>query len=113
PNYVTAFKNKYPTTTLDTRLSCMICHTQEDYSLEVNCYRKALNLLGNMPIDQRINALDGMDSDGDGIPNGVEATTPRPGGGVGFGPGLVGSNGRDPCGANPNKAVTCVCESPE
>lgn len=113
PSYVQAFKNRYPSTTLDTRLSCTICHTQENYALSVNCYRKALtNLGGAIPIATRIDMLDAADSDGDGVPNGVEATMPRPDGGVGFSPGLVGSNGRDPCGANPNAAVTGVCESP-
>lgn len=113
PSYVTAFKNKYPTTTLDSRLSCTICHTNETYSNNVNCYRKALNQLGSgVDINTRINQLDAVDSDGDGVPNGVEATAARPGGGVGFSPGLIGFTGTDPCGANPALAVSNALETP-
>jgi CSLREA domain-containing protein len=113
PSYLAAFKTKYPTTTLDTRLSCMLCHTSESFSNPVNCYKRDLaNLGAATPIATRLNMLDAVDSDGDGVANGVEATTARPGGGVGFSPGLVGSNGRDPCGANASLAVTNVCESP-
>lgn len=113
PSYLAAFKAKYPSTTLDTRLSCTLCHTTESYSNPVNCYKRDLaNLGGATPIATRLNMLDATDSDGDGVANGVEAVTARPGGGVGFSPGLVGSNGRDPCGANASLAVTNVCESP-
>lgn len=113
PPYVDSFKARYPSTTLDSRLSCTICHTGESYALSVNCYKRDLaNLGGGLTIAQRIDMLDGVDSDGDGVANGVEATTARSGGGVGFSPGLIGSNGRDPCGANQNLAVSGVCESP-
>lgn len=112
PSYLAAFKNRYPSTTLDTRLSCTLCHTSESFSNLVNCYKRDLaNLGGAVSIDTRINALNAVDSDGDGVANGVEATTARPGGGVGFSPGLVGTTGTDPCGANTALAVTGVCES--
>ena len=44
--------------------------------------------------------LDTEDSDGDGVPNGEEATRPRddlPDEEVGYNMGLVGSTGVDPC----------------
>lgn len=112
-SYVSAFKTKYPSTTLDTRLSCTICHTSGPYSSAVNCYKKDLANLGSgLSIATRLNMLDAVDSDSDGVPNGVEAVAARAGGGVGYSPGLIGPTGTDPCGSNPNTAVSNALETP-
>jgi hypothetical protein len=121
PPYLTAWQDRYPTSTIPQRMqatlgsACYTCHVPPSLSEEGTCYRLELrDLLYNTPmsIAEAIDFLDGEDSDGDGVPNGVEILTPRGGGEIGYHPGLIGAAGTSPCGPNPTAAVTGVLETP-
>ncbi|MCH8149291.1 MAG: hypothetical protein IH987_15120 [Planctomycetes bacterium] len=124
-SYRAAWEAKYPTSTLPERMTattgavCHICHHPPSRDVLGNCYRMDLKALldGGATIQQALDQLDGMDSDGDGVPNGVEATTPRddlPGEEVGYNMGLVGPAGVDPCAdiENFGVSVTNQLETP-
>ena len=122
PDYLTAWQNKYPTSTLPARMQAVadtqfhVCHHPPTRDVLGNCYRMDLKALlqGGATIEEAIDQLDGEDSDGDGVPNGVEATTPREDqpGEVGYNMGLVGPTGTDPCSLNPTEAVSGELETP-
>ena len=107
PDYLTAWQNKYPTSTLPARMQavadtqCHVCHHPPTRDVLGNCYRMDLKALldGGATIEDAIDQLDTEDSDGDGVSNGEEATTPRVDqpGEVGYNMGLVGPTGVDPC----------------
>ncbi|MFQ5592182.1 MAG: hypothetical protein ACE5HE_13545 [Phycisphaerae bacterium] len=121
PQFDTPWADKYPTSTLPARMqaqtgtSCNVCH-HAGPGTQGNCYRDDLAvLLGQgLTIQDAIDQLDLVDSDGDGVPNGEEATTPRADdpAEVGYNPGLVGETGTDPCGSDPSIPVTGVWETP-
>jgi cytochrome c5 len=122
PTYVTAFTTRYPTTTLKVQMqtltgsSCSLCHDPNtSRSAPATCYRRDLvaRMAAGRTIQQAINDIDSWDSDGDGIPNGVEITMPRTDGSglVGYHPGLIGM-GTDPCGDNASLLVTNRRETP-
>lgn len=121
PPYLNAWENRYPTSTLADRMEaltgsrCDVCHVPPTSSSPGNCYRADLMSLIGLPIDQRIDMLDGQDSDRDGVPNGIEATTPRADlpSEVGYNMGLVGPEGTDPCGDDPRLPVTGMPETPD
>lgn len=122
PTYLDAWRTKYPASTLDDRMQaltgadCNVCHHPPSRSDLGNCYREdIIALLGQaLTIEQALDQLDGEDSDGDGVANGVEITTPRAGqpGVVGYSPGLVGATGTDPCAVDPDEVVTGELETP-
>jgi hypothetical protein len=112
---------KYPTSTLPARMNtltgrnCNVCHHPPDFGTQGNCYRNAIAVLMNqgMSVDEALNQLDTVDSDGDGVSNGQEILAPRPEvGEIGYNPGLIGTLGTDPCGTNPSATVTGVPETP-
>ena len=107
-SYLAVWEDKYPTSTLPSRMDfttgsgCHVCHHPKTREVLGNCYRMDLKELlnaGGLTIEEAIDQLDGEDSDGDGVPNGEEATTPRVDqpGEVGYNMGLVGPLGVDPC----------------
>ncbi len=113
---------QYPTSTLLDRMTaqtgnrCLLCHSPDGMNEIGNCYREAILHLveaGNSSWDA-ITLLDTEDSDGDGFTNGQEATMPywHSPGHVGYNPGLIGSEGTDPCGTDPNAPVTGGPETP-
>jgi len=121
PSFLSAWVAKYPTSTLPARMSaltgnaCNVCHHPSAFGDPGNCYRADLiDLLGQgLTPEQAIDQLDGVDSDGDGIPNGEEATTPRPEvNEIGYNMGLTGETGTDPCATNPTEPVSGVRETP-
>lgn len=122
PSYLTAWQTKYPTSTIDERMAtltganCNTCHHPPSRSDLGNCYRAdIITLLGlGRTITEAIDELDTVDSDGDGIPNGEEITTPRSDqpGQVGYSMGLVGATGTDPCAANASEVVSGQRETP-
>lgn len=122
PNFFDAWQAKYPTSTLPDRMHdltgahCHICHHPPSRGLPGNCYRQSISelLTQGRTIQQALDELDGEDSDGDGVPNGVEATMPRADqpGEVGYNMGLVGGLGMDPCSDEPGVAVTGQLETP-
>lgn len=121
PSFLDSWINKYPTSTLPARMNaltgrdCNVCHHPPNLNTPGNCYRDDIaELLGlGMSIEDALNQLDGVDSDGDGVTNGEEAVTARPEAGeVGYNPGLIGDLGTDPCGTNTNQAVTGMAETP-
>jgi hypothetical protein len=61
-----------------------------------------------------IDQLDSADSDGDGVPNGVEIMRVRHDDAEqrGYNPGLIGDTGTDPCGESQLDEVTGVPETP-
>ena len=71
-----------------------------------------LNLGSN--IEEALDAVHGIDSDGDGVANGVEILWARADapGQVGYHPGLVGTTGTGPCNPDPTAAVTGQAETP-
>ena len=122
PTYLTFFELKYPTSTLSVRMAneagsaCFICHHLATPGPDgANCYRAdILAALQTMTIQEALDAVDGVDSDGDGTPNGEEITAVRTDlpGEVGFAPGLVGPMGTDPCAPDPNEVVSGQLETP-
>ncbi len=122
PTYLDAWRTKYPSSTLDDRMQtltgadCNVCHHPPSRSDMGNCYREdIIALLGQaLTIEQALDQLDGEDSDGDGVANGVEINTPRSDqpGQVGYSPGLVGAMGTDPCAVDPDEVVTGELETP-
>lgn len=124
PQYLTAWLTKYSgRTTLHTRiqsqlgLNCFVCHDANDRRQDPStCYKIDIKhkLQEGLTIAQALDAADSMDSDGDGVSNGIEITTPRNDGtgAIGYHPGLRGPIGVDPCGSDPARAVTNVLETP-
>jgi hypothetical protein len=126
PEYVTAFRNAYPSSTLLTRMAseagqnCYVCHhpNGSSYSKSGNCYRMALKarLDAGRSIAQAIADIDGDDSDGDGVSNHDEILCVRTdmAGHIGYSPGLVGPTGTDPCTttSSMDTAVTNHSETP-
>lgn len=122
PPYLVAWEEKYPTSTLPARmadqtgLACYTCHQPPSTSEQGNCYRLDLKALieAGQTITEAIDILDAADSDGDGVPNGVEATTPHASlpGEIGYNQGLIGPTGTDPCATDPQAPVTNVSETP-
>ncbi|MFN0133894.1 MAG: GC-type dockerin domain-anchored protein [Phycisphaerales bacterium] len=123
PPYLQAWKDKYPTSTIPQRMlaltgsECNTCHHPPDRFLSGTCYRMQLrNLLKikGHPVEVALDILDGLDSDGDGVSNGIEILTPRADqpGQIGYHMGLIGPTGTDPCGDNPMEVVTGMLETP-
>jgi hypothetical protein len=122
PPYLDAWKARYPASTLPQRMSsitgsqCTVCHLPAGFSTEGTCYRLAirdrLNL--GMSIGQAIDTVDGLDSDNDGVPNGVEILTLRRDNPQhrGYHPGLIGPTGTSPCGPSPGLPITGQPETP-
>jgi hypothetical protein len=85
PTFQSAFAARYPTSTLLTRMqtqtgsSCNLCHMPSSTSAVGNCYRAALIVQRNNGLTQAqaIVAVEGMDSDGDGVSNLAEILAPR------------------------------------
>lgn len=122
PPYLAAWQAKYTTSTLDERMTvltgtnCNTCHHPPNRGDFGNCYRGDISVLLGLgrSITQALDELDAVDSDGDGVPNGVEITTPRADqpGQVGYSMGLIGATGTDPCAADPDEVVTGQPETP-
>jgi hypothetical protein len=122
PEFLDAFRNLYPTSTLPDDVynimgsECYICHQPEEFSNPGNCYRTQVRsfISEGIPIDQALNLADGLDADGDGVPNGIEILTPRNdgSGSIGYHPGLIGPRGTGPCAPDPNFAYTNRLETP-
>lgn len=122
PQYYFAWREHYPTSTIPDRMAievgsvCFTCHHPPDTSEIGTCYRLDLlqRLNEGMTIEDALTDLDNVDSDGDGVSNFIEATTPRndPFDNIGFHQGLVGPTGTDPCGANSGEVVTNQLETP-
>ena len=121
PSFLNAWIARYPTSTLPARMDaltgrdCNVCHHPPNLNTPGNCYREDLAELINlgMPIEDAINQIDPVDSDGDGVSNGDEILAARSEPGeIGFNPGLIGETGTDPCGTNPASVVTGVPETP-
>lgn len=121
PSILDAWKLKYPTSTLPDRMQaqagwdCNTCHDPAGLGLEGNCYRKDFVELiqGGSTVEEALDTLDGMDSDGDGWTNGVEATMQRTDSAdIGYNMGLVGDTGTNPCGTTPTTPITGVSETP-
>lgn len=122
PNYLPIWENVYPTSTLPSRMAattgsaCNVCHGLPAPNALGNCYRTDLiaRLEGGASVEDAIIQLDGVDSDGDGVANGVEATMPRDDqpGEVGYNMGLVGPTGTDPCSLDPGAPVSNELETP-
>lgn len=121
PSYLSAWEDKYPSSTLPARMSaltgsaCSVCHHPSAFGDPGNCYRADLItlLVQGLTIEQAIDQLDAVDSDGDGTPNGEEAVAPRPEvGEIGYNMGLIGATGTDPCATNPAEPVSGISETP-
>jgi hypothetical protein len=122
PEYLDAWIAKYPTSTLPQRMelltgaACHTCHTPPDRFYPGTCYRMALRerIWNGMSIQQALDAVHDLDSDGDGVPNGVEILMQRSDDPtqIGYHPGLVGPTGRDPCAIDPNAPVSNQNETP-
>jgi len=121
PSFLSAWVAKYPASTLPTRMAaltgsaCNVCHHPSAFGDLGNCYRADLiTLLGQgRTISEAIDQLHPVDSDGDGVPNGEEATTPRPEvNEIGYNMGLIGDTGTDPCATNPTVPVSGLPETP-
>jgi hypothetical protein len=122
PPYLTAWQNRYPTSTLPQQMiqltgqACNVCHHPPSQGVEGTCYRQTLIEFLNLgfDIETAIANAEPLDSDGDGVPNGVEILTARTDapGQIGYHPGLRGPRGVDPCGPDPNKPVTNRNETP-
>ncbi|HRP64322.1 MAG TPA: hypothetical protein PK400_13570, partial [Phycisphaerales bacterium] len=121
PPYYEAWVQRYPDSTLPQRMQetfgsqCFVCHSPSSLGLPGTCYRETLRALlndGHSIFDALAIAHD-MDSDGDGVPNGVEILTPRADGKhIGYHPGMVGFYGTDPCGYDPDLIYSGVSETP-
>lgn len=124
PPYLEAWLVEYPTSTIPDRFDatvqsgrCSICHHLDVPGEDgTNCYRDTLHGLldQGMSIEEALDAADALDSDGDGVANGVEILMPRDDlpGDVGYAPGYVGPMGTDPCFSDPAAAVTEQLETP-
>lgn len=123
PDHLEAWKAEYPRSTLPARLErttgglCTICHGLAGYEWDLpgNCYRETIHSLMHTGVGGFQSALDiadSMDSDADGVPNGVEIASERPDGEVGYHPGLAGVRGVDRCGAEGTEMVTNEPETP-
>lgn len=121
PSILSAFQSRYPTSTIPARMTaqfgqaCFTCHHPPATSLPGNCFRNDIILARSLGLSNAaaLEALDRVDSDGDGVPNGVEILTARGDGQVGFSPGLVGPTGADNCySIQPGVAVTNTSETP-
>lgn len=120
--YMTAWIAKYPNSTLPARMlaltgsRCNVCHIPPTRGTEGSCYREAIRELvhADFSIEDALAMVEGLDSDGDGVPNGTEILTVRADNGaeVGYHPGLVGALGQSPCGPTPEVAVTGQLETP-
>jgi hypothetical protein len=118
PTYLAAWRAKYPTSNVDERMAtltgsaCNLCHHPTSRSNPGNCYRMdiAARLAAGRTIQEALADVEPMDSDGDGVPNGVEILMPRPDGTIGYSPGLVGPTGVDMCGAT--GAISNQLETP-
>lgn len=104
PDYLAAFRGTYPTCTIPDELNivsaaCYTCHNSNAFFGDWNCYRRDLisRLRAGRSITEAIRDIETWDSDGDGTDNLTEILYPRPGGLVGYNPGLVGPQGTDPC----------------
>jgi hypothetical protein len=116
PFYLEAWKLHYPASTLPARMEqrtgeqCSVCHHPPLKTSLGNCYRRDLiaQLRRGLTIEQAIVALDGVDSDGDGVPNGQEILAPHEDleGEIGYNPGLIGELGTDPCSSEKNQPIT-------
>lgn len=117
-----AWRARYPTSTLPARMNaatgsaCNVCHHPTNTANAGNCYKEAIaaRINGGMTSAQAIIAVEGLDSDNDGVANGVEILAARTdiAGAIGYSPGLRGATGTDPCGTNPNTAVSNQLETP-
>ncbi|MBI4601896.1 MAG: choice-of-anchor D domain-containing protein [Planctomycetes bacterium] len=123
PEYLQYWQTRYPASTLPERVgratgsSCRLCHPRTGFSWDDpgNAYREMIHayMHGGKPgIQAAIDAAGALDSDGDGVPSSVEILTPRPGGEVGYHPGLVGERGIDPTSATRDEVVTGQPETP-
>ncbi len=125
PDYLDLWNEKYPESTLPARMeretgsSCTVCHSLKGfkYDLPGNCYRDCLHQLmheiGGMGYFRAaLDAADLLDSDADGVPNGIEILSERPDGEVGYHPGLAGDTGVDRCGASGDEVVSHSPETP-
>lgn len=82
-----------------------------------NCYRETMHFMrhgagGPTDFEGALDAADAVDSDADGVPNGVEILWPRPDGEVGYSPALAGDLGRDRCGIRGLEVITGHPETP-
>jgi hypothetical protein len=120
PAYLTAFEERYPTSTLSTDTaditgaSCNVCHNPFNFFAEENCYRRDLIAILNQGFNIReaIAAVEPIDSDNDGFSNISEILFPRAAGSVGYNPGLIGPTGTDPCSTDPTQIITDRAETP-
>lgn len=128
PDYLQAFKNRYPTSTLPDDMEavvgvqCYVCHNPSQFFGDLNCYRKdlILRLRAGRSIQEALADIEHFDSDGDGVDNLAEILAPRSDGAdwgyppnrVGFNPGLVGPLGADPCYSDPLAPQTFRPETP-
>jgi hypothetical protein len=121
PTFLDAWVAKYPTSTLPDRMnlitgrSCNVCHHPPNLNSAGNCYRSDISelLQTGITIEEALDQLDAVDSDGDGVFNGLEILAARPEPGeIGYNPGLIGELGTDPCGINPGTPVSGVPETP-
>jgi hypothetical protein len=121
PDYLEAWQNRYPTSTIPTRMgeqlgfSCFTCHSTP-FGDVGTCYREDIRHLVNMgvEIDAALAQLEPVDSDGDGVSNIQEILAPRidlPGH-IGYHAGLIGLDGRSPCSSNPDTPTTMQRETP-
>lgn len=122
PPYLIAWQTKYPTSSLPAEMatltgsSCNTCHHPPQRYYFGSCYRETLRSLleTGIEIEEALDLADGLDSDGDGVANGVEILMPRSDapGQIGYHPGLVGPLGTDPCYDLPDEIVTGRSETP-
>ncbi|MFG0285893.1 MAG: GC-type dockerin domain-anchored protein [Phycisphaerales bacterium JB039] len=120
--YLSAWQDRYPTSTLPDRMAaaagqtCYLCHQPSGRGDRGNCYREDLKarLDGGLTIEQALDALDALDSDGDGVPNGEEILLVRHDDPtqIGYNPGLIGPTGTSPCSADPAAPITGQPETP-
>ena len=122
PGYLSAWQDRYPTSTLPDRMAaaagqnCYLCHQPSGRGDMGNCYREDIldRLDGGMTIEQALAAVEDLDSDGDGVPNGEEILLVRHDDPtqVGYNPGLIGPTGTSPCSADPSAPSTGQPETP-
>jgi hypothetical protein len=122
PFYAVEWQNRYPTSTLDERMSstfgavCYVCHVPEDFGEEGTCYRLAIRERLNQgdTIQQALAFVEPLDSDGDGVSNLDEILASRADlpGQVGYHPGRVGPTGLPTCPPGNTFIGTGVPETP-